>query len=1382
MTQLFGPQASNPRIQFGLSFWTIADFNALTDNCQTVSCYAHAIQKYLLPHNIYWVPIYQYGDANTSATCQGSMCLQSDVNNLLTAGDEFGMHFLFWFPTWGFDGGGESNGCNIPVSQSGNSWQTEVLNYWAAKLDVPQTSLAEVNSAGGTVCVLRQDYVSLWTQQMERDIFEIHTTYGSHPSFAGFLQYWEFSVGYGAYDNTGYSAQTQANYSRSQFYSSGCLQCYLQYEFQQVLNNAAVYCQTLMPSCIIMSDEAPSTSPDVANYYGYSLTGAQSPNSWPSTYGADDEGTICSATFNCGIGRGFATNSFPVDYPNYVAGEAIAFRCFPGTPPAYSCNNGNYNTVQAIPYELTGSYPNQITPLVWIQTSAASLVSNFTNDAQGDIPPNVGATTGQDFLYNERYFAYVASNTVYPGRELGFSSSPLANILLVNSDPADGNSHAAANFLTQEFLQSVGFNVTAVDVSQVKDLNLLKFNAILWTSLDQPNQTNETTYDDIVNAVNSGVGFILVGNAGSGYGGGTGVPSTTLNNLFGLTYPVVGCCSIPNDPAPISGMVSSTASSAAKLLFSPYGSLTMSDFVPNMSPPEAYLYNTTSTFASNGGIVLATATDTNNGGSFPVMVAMNGTGSGHGRMLWLGTTYDTSGLYGSYVSSGLYTKQLDVYINMLLYASKKDSIIPFVYTSSSQPPYYPGITFSMLGTKSGSDLVWFSDYTAPGTPGGAYTESIDYTFSAPGMGISGSWIALNLANMQVVNEGSSDSISLPLNMQNETWAPVYVTDLTPSSLGLVYDNSVLNSHTMGASSATYTLSSPPDSGSWLVVQDSAPPSSVAAGGSSITQYSSLSGLVSATENAFMQTNPSNWTPTSGWYFDPSHQLLYIAYVGGQDVQVAITQPASTTTSTTSSSTSVATSTTTSASSTPFDFALTVAPSSGSLSQGGTVSATVSVSLISGRPEPISFTASQLPPGVSVSFAPQSSDPGSTSTMTVSASSATPVGTYTIVVTGAAGGLTKAAEYILSVSKPPPTMYDLTVTAQPSQGGTTALAPGSYVYPSGSLLTIDALPASGWSLESWYVNGAPAGNGTSFTLDVNGNTTVVAKFVQRPPPTGTVTVSVYANAPGASVEIDGVHYALPASFDWQPGSNHTISALPVLETGPGARAVFDGWPGSGGANSTSLTVTAARRLTVPLDYTSQYLVTLRFVDANSRPLSPSDVLVQGPGFSGSAPPGMTMWLNAGATYTVTQAKWMQENALTLQSIQVTHPGEYTVPMAVYSVTIRVADIYGMPVEGATVTLAPWSGLVLVKTTGANGSVTFAQVPLGTYTGTVSFLGLTSAIASSSVGNVNTTVTLVFSYPVLASAGIFAALAAIMAYRRKKRQTDGDAFVDPVLQPA
>jgi len=184
VASLFGGQ----RTQFGLAFWGLSNFAALTSGSTTVAAYEDALQKYFLPHNIYWVTTYQSNDASFLGPCINQMCPSQDFNNLLTAGDALGMHFLIWFPSWGFSAKSEPT-CtadNGPVP-----WQHEVLNYWAPS---NPASIAEVGPNGNAVCVLRSDYVSLWEKQIHADILADVKNYGSHPSFAGFEQYWELSL------------------------------------------------------------------------------------------------------------------------------------------------------------------------------------------------------------------------------------------------------------------------------------------------------------------------------------------------------------------------------------------------------------------------------------------------------------------------------------------------------------------------------------------------------------------------------------------------------------------------------------------------------------------------------------------------------------------------------------------------------------------------------------------------------------------------------------------------------------------------------------------------------------------------------------------------------------------------------------------------------------------------------------------------------------------------------------------------------------------------------------------------------------------------------------------------------------------------------------
>jgi PGF-pre-PGF domain-containing protein len=98
-----------------------------------------------------------------------------------------------------------------------------------------------------------------------------------------------------------------------------------------------------------------------------------------------------------------------------------------------------------------------------------------------------------------------------------------------------------------------------------------------------------------------------------------------------------------------------------------------------------------------------------------------------------------------------------------------------------------------------------------------------------------------------------------------------------------------------------------------------------------------------------------------------------------------------------------------------DFSMSVSPTSGSVVQGGSANATVSVSSIAGFTSTVSLSASGLPSGATASFSSSSGTPSFNSTLTIPTSSTTPTGIYTITVTGAGAGTTHACTYTLTVS-------------------------------------------------------------------------------------------------------------------------------------------------------------------------------------------------------------------------------------------------------------------------------------------------------------------------------------------------------------------------------
>src|SRR5262245_27892947 len=87
----------------------------------------------------------------------------------------------------------------------------------------------------------------------------------------------------------------------------------------------------------------------------------------------------------------------------------------------------------------------------------------------------------------------------------------------------------------------------------------------------------------------------------------------------------------------------------------------------------------------------------------------------------------------------------------------------------------------------------------------------------------------------------------------------------------------------------------------------------------------------------------------------------------------------------------------------------------SATQGSSETNTITASLVSGSPEPVSFSASGLPTGASASFSQKTCSPTCSSLLTIATATSTPPGTHTITVTGTGGGVTKTTSFTLTVN-------------------------------------------------------------------------------------------------------------------------------------------------------------------------------------------------------------------------------------------------------------------------------------------------------------------------------------------------------------------------------
>jgi hypothetical protein len=101
---------------------------------------------------------------------------------------------------------------------------------------------------------------------------------------------------------------------------------------------------------------------------------------------------------------------------------------------------------------------------------------------------------------------------------------------------------------------------------------------------------------------------------------------------------------------------------------------------------------------------------------------------------------------------------------------------------------------------------------------------------------------------------------------------------------------------------------------------------------------------------------------------------------------------------------------------PFDFSISVEPSSQTIKQGESATFSVTVTSLTSSVKTVSLSLSGHHETMSYSFSPSSSYPTFTSTLTITTSTSTPVGSYTLTISGRDGGKTRSASVTFSVKE------------------------------------------------------------------------------------------------------------------------------------------------------------------------------------------------------------------------------------------------------------------------------------------------------------------------------------------------------------------------------
>ena len=95
--------------------------------------------------------------------------------------------------------------------------------------------------------------------------------------------------------------------------------------------------------------------------------------------------------------------------------------------------------------------------------------------------------------------------------------------------------------------------------------------------------------------------------------------------------------------------------------------------------------------------------------------------------------------------------------------------------------------------------------------------------------------------------------------------------------------------------------------------------------------------------------------------------------------------------------------------------------------------------------------------------------------------------------------------------------------------------------------------------------------------------------------------------------------------------------------------------------------------------------------------------------------------------VKQLLWEKVDVKPLNEVvSVGAPQNVTIAARIYDTTLKVSDYLGIPISGASATIQLANGTSITKTTGADGTISMALVPLGRLNATVSYLGASQAI--------------------------------------------------------
>ena len=217
-----------------------------------------------------------------------------------------------------------------------------------------------------------------------------------------------------------------------------------------------------------------------------------------------------------------------------------------------------------------------------------------------------------------------------------------------------------------------------------------------------------------------------------------------------------------------------------------------------------------------------------------------------------------------------------------------------------------------------------------------------------------------------------------------------------------------------------------------------------------------------------------------------------------------------------------------------------------------------------------------------------------------------------------------------------------------------------------------------------------------------------------------------HSPYGDPEISGNSLGKPVkNEDWfDKDSTITVRLRPLVDHGNSTRRVFSKWTGTISEVNPDLEFSLLKPHELNALWKTQYFMTFEFTSPEGEPIylaiPPTLVLISPEGEEISDIDYFGSWIDKGR-HDVKELTWKGIDVRTpdFSFIDVKGPGMLSVPTLVYSLTVRVSDIFNIPISGAMVKLLT-NGYETTEYTQLEGMATL-NTPSKYYTVRVSYLG-------------------------------------------------------------